>query len=102
MRHYCTAVVCRHRALSAYFGQAYDPTNCGACDVCLDEVEGLEDGTVAAQKILSCVARAGERFGAEHIVDVLLGANTERVRRWRHEQLSTYGLMKGRFCLMEY
>jgi ATP-dependent DNA helicase RecQ len=63
--------------------------------VCLDELEGLADGTVAAQKILSCVARAGERFGAEHIVDVLLGAHTERVRRWRHEQLSTYGLMKG-------
>ncbi|MFN8625322.1 MAG: DNA helicase RecQ [Candidatus Binatia bacterium] len=95
MRHYCTAVVCRHRSLSEYFGQVYESPHCGACDVCLDEVEGLEDGTVAAQKILSCVARAGERFGAEHIVDVLLGANTERVRRWRHQQLSTYGLMKG-------
>ena len=66
--------------------------NCEACDVCLNEVEGLADATVTAQKILSCVARAGERFGAEHIVDVLLGANTERVRRWRHEKLSTYGL----------
>lgn len=95
MRHYCTAVVCRHRSLSQYFGQTYAAPSCGACDVCLDEVEGVEDGTVAAQKILSCVARAGERFGAEHILDVLLGANTERVRRWRHEELSTYGLMKG-------
>ena len=63
--------------------------------LCLNEVEGLADATVTAQKILSCVARAGERFGAEHIVDVLLGANTERVRRWRHKELSTYGLMKG-------
>jgi ATP-dependent DNA helicase RecQ len=61
----------------------------------LNEVEGLADATVTAQKILSCIARTGERFGAEHIVDVLLGANTERVRRWRHEDLSTYGLMKG-------
>jgi len=95
MRHYCTAVVCRHRSLSEYFGQAYTQASCGACDVCLDEVEGLADGTVAAQKILSCVARTGQSFGAEHIVDVLLGANTERVRRWRHEHLSTYGLMKG-------
>ncbi len=61
----------------------------------MNEVEGLADATVTAQKILSCVARAGERFGAEHIVDVLLGANTERIRRWGHEELSTYGLMKG-------
>ncbi|MCZ6704784.1 MAG: RQC domain-containing protein, partial [Bacteroidetes bacterium] len=59
------------------------------------EVEGIADATVTAQKILTCVARAGERFGAEHIVDVLLGADTERVRRWRYEQLTTYGLMKG-------
>jgi ATP-dependent DNA helicase RecQ len=95
MRRLCTGVYCRHRKLSEYFGQAYSRSSCEACDVCLNEVESLADATVTAQKILSCVARAGERFGAEHIVDVLLGANTERVRRWRHEQLSTYGLMKG-------
>jgi ATP-dependent DNA helicase RecQ len=95
MRRLCSSVHCRHRKLSEYFGQAYAKANCEACDVCLNEVEGLADATVTAQKILSCVARAGERFGAEHIVDVLLGANTERIRRWRHEDLSTYGLMKG-------
>ncbi|MGB7789913.1 MAG: RecQ family ATP-dependent DNA helicase, partial [Terrimicrobiaceae bacterium] len=95
MRRFCTAAHCRHRKLSEYFGQEYSKANCAACDLCLNEVEGLADSTVTAQKILSCVARAGERFGAEHIVDVLLGANTERVRRWRHEELSTYGLMKG-------
>ena len=95
MRRLCTGVYCRHRKLSEYFGQKYANSNCEACDVCLNEVEGLADATVAAQKILSCVARAGERFGAEHIVDVLLGSNTERVRRWRHAELSTYGLMKG-------
>ena len=95
MRRLCSGVHCRHRKLSEYFGQAYSKPNCEACDVCLNEVEGLADATLTAQKILSCVARAGERFGAAHIVDVLLGANTERVRRWRHEQLSTYGLMKG-------
>jgi ATP-dependent DNA helicase RecQ len=94
MRRLCTGVSCRHRKLSEYFGQEYTAPNCGACDVCLNEVEGTADATVTAQKILSCVARAGERFGAEHIVDVLLGANTERVRRWHHEQLSTYGLLK--------
>jgi ATP-dependent DNA helicase RecQ len=95
MRQYCVGVHCRHRKLSEYFGQAYERPNCGACDVCLDEVEGVADGTVAAQKILSCVARAGERFGAEHITDILLGADTERVRRWHHTRLSTYGLMQG-------
>jgi ATP-dependent DNA helicase RecQ len=95
IRRLCTGVYCRHRKLSEYFGQKYANPNCEACDVCLNEVEGLADATVTAQKILSCVARAGERFGGEHIVDVLLGANTERMRRWRHAELSTYGLMKG-------
>ena len=95
MRRFCTAVYCRHRKLSEYFGQEYSKPNCEACDLCLNEVEGLADATVTAQKILSCVARAGEHFGAEHIVDVLLGADTERVRRWHHERLTTYGLMKG-------
>jgi len=95
MRRLCSGVHCRHRKLSEYFGQAYSRENCEACDICLNEVEAVDDATVTAQKILSCVARTGERFGAEHVLDVLLGANTERIRRWRHEELSTYGLMKG-------
>ncbi len=95
MRRLCAGVHCRHRKLSEYFGQEYATPNCEACDVCLNEVEGLADATTTAQRIFSCITQAGERFGTEHIVDVLLGANTERVRRWRHEQLSTYGLMKG-------
>ncbi|HZD41047.1 MAG TPA: RecQ family ATP-dependent DNA helicase, partial [Terriglobales bacterium] len=95
VRRLCSGVDCRHRKLSEYFGQAYSKTNCEACDVCLNEVESLADATVTAQKILSCVARAGESFGAEHIIDILLGASTERIRRWRHDELSTYSLMKG-------
>jgi ATP-dependent DNA helicase RecQ len=95
MRRFCSGVQCRHKVLSEYFGQAYSRADCAACDVCLEEIEGVADATVTAQKILSCVARTGERFGTEHIVDVLLGADTERVRRWRHAQLSTYGLLKG-------
>jgi len=95
MRHLCSGLHCRHKKLSEYFGQKYPKINCEACDVCLDEVEGLADATVTAQKILSCVARAGERFGGEHIIDVLLGANTERVRRWGHEKLTTYAILKG-------
>ncbi|MSP40263.1 MAG: DNA helicase RecQ [Deltaproteobacteria bacterium] len=95
MRHLCSGLHCRHKMLSEYFGQKYTQPNCEACDVCLNEVEGLADATVTAQKILSCVARAGERFGGEHIIDVLLGANTERVRRWGHEKLTTYAILKG-------
>ncbi len=85
---------CRHRSLSEYFGQEYERPNCGACDVCLEDVEGYEDGTVNAQKILSCVARVQQRFGVGHVVDVLNGANTEMIRRCEHDKLSTYGLMK--------
>ena len=95
MRRFCSGIHCRHRGLSEYFGQTFAKSNCEACDVCLNEVEGLGDATVTAQKILSCVARAGERFGTAHIVDILLGANTERIRRLGHQQLSTYALMKG-------
>lgn len=62
LQRYATAAQCRHKSLSEYFGQRYEPANCGACDVCLGEVEGIEDGTVTAQKILSCVARTeGDR-----------------------------------------
>lgn len=95
MRRLASSFACRHRALSEYFGQPYAHAECGACDVCLREREGPEDGSVAAQMILSCVARVGERFGAGQIIEVLRGANTERVRQLRHDQLSTYGLMRN-------
>ncbi len=85
---------CRHRALSVYFGQAYTRANCAACDVCLGEVAGLADATVTAQKIISCVARVQERFGAGHVADVLRGADTERIRTLGHSRLSTFGLLK--------
>jgi ATP-dependent DNA helicase RecQ len=90
----CSSTECRHKALTEYFGQAYDGANCGACDVCLGEVEGMEDSTITAQKILSCVYRTGQRFGVGHVVDVLLGADTENIRRLQHHELSTYGLLK--------
>jgi ATP-dependent DNA helicase RecQ len=94
MRVFATVVGCRHSALSAYFGESYAAPNCGACDVCLGEVEGVADSTVLAQKVLSCVARVDQRFGVEHVVDVLSGANSDRIRRLGHDQLSTYGLLK--------
>ncbi|MGD9763639.1 MAG: RecQ family ATP-dependent DNA helicase [Candidatus Binatia bacterium] len=94
MQRFASGLACRHKTLSEYFGQPYERANCSACDVCLEEVEGVSDATTAAQKILSAVARA-EGFGVTHIVDILAGADTERVRARRHDQLSTYGLMRG-------
>ena len=94
IRVFATVVGCRHAALSEYFGETYANSNCGACDVCLGEVEGVADSTVVAQKVLSCVARVDQRFGVEHVVDVLSGANSDRIRNLGHDKLSTYGLLK--------
>ena len=94
MKRMCRSVHCRHGALSRYFGQEYLKPNCGACDICLGELESMADSTVVAQKILSCVARVQQRFGIGHVVDVLMGADTEMIRRCGHAELSTYGLMK--------
>jgi len=93
MRRYAQAARCRHAALSEYFGQAYPAASCGACDVCLGETNSLPDATVTAQKILSCVARVGERFGVRHVCEVLRGAKTEGVLRHAHDRLSTFGLL---------
>ncbi|MCB9854136.1 MAG: DNA helicase RecQ [Phycisphaerales bacterium] len=93
MRAYAAGMSCRHGSLVSYFGQAFAKESCGACDVCLGEVEGIEDATVLAQKILSCVARTEERFGVGHLVDVLKGADTARVRQFNHHTLSTHGLL---------
>lgn len=94
MRRYCAPGVCRHRALSEYFGQEYDQDPCGNCDVCLGECADLEDGTVPAQMILSCVARVGQNFGAGHVSDVLRGTESERILGLGHDRLSTFGLME--------
>ncbi len=90
----CSTLECRHHALSRYFGQEYEQDNCGACDVCLGEVEGMKDATTVAQKVLSCVYRLGQSFGVGYVGEVLRGANTEKVRQRGHETLSTYGLLK--------
>jgi ATP-dependent DNA helicase RecQ len=94
MRRFASVVRCRHATLATYFGENYQAPGCGACDVCLGEVEGVADATVLAQKVLSCVARVEQRFGVEHVVDVLTGADSERLRRWHHQELSTYGLLR--------
>jgi ATP-dependent DNA helicase RecQ len=94
MERYAAGVGCRHRHLIGYFGEAYARDDCGACDYCLDELEAVDEPAVIARKILSCVARAGQRFGAAHITNVLRGADIDQVRTRGHHQLSTFGLLR--------
>lgn len=82
---------CRRKTLLGYFGETLPLENCGNCDNCTQPVV-LEDRTIDAQKFLSCVARTGERFGMRHVIDVLRGANTQKIRDNGHNQLSTYGI----------
>ena len=74
----------------AYFGEAH-PGDCGRCDNCLVPPRSW-DGTEAARKALSCVYRTGQRFGAAHVIDVLRGADTQKVRQFGHDTLSTHGI----------
>jgi len=87
---YCESTRCRRQTLLAAFGEEY-PQPCGNCDNCL-EPPRTWDGTVAAQKALSCVYRTGQRFGVTHLVDVLRGLANERVRQLGHDQLSVFGV----------
>jgi ATP-dependent DNA helicase RecQ len=94
MYNYCQGAACRHRFLVEYFGQSYAEPRCGGCDVCLGEVAAEDDSANLARQILACVAELGERFGAEHLADVLRGAATARVARLRHERVPSYGLLR--------
>ena len=87
---YCESTACRHQTLLRYFGESY-PGNCRECDNCLNPVETWE-ATREAQMALSCVYRTGQRFGVGHLVDVLLGKETERITKFGHKQLSTFGI----------
>ena len=93
MYAYCSGLVCRHRALVEYFGQDLEGTNCGACDVCLDELHLVDEPLITAQKILSCVVRLRERFGAGYTASVLCGSTEKRIKEWGHDQLTTWGLL---------
>jgi ATP-dependent DNA helicase RecQ len=94
---YAEISTCRRAALLAYFGETLEEKNCGGCDNCLAPRETF-DGTIAAQKLLSCVYRIRQRsgfgVGLNHVVEVLVGAETEKVRKWGHDQLSTYAIGK--------
>jgi ATP-dependent DNA helicase RecQ len=95
MVHYAECAICRRSELLGYFGEHFPQEGCDGCDNCLSP-RATFDGTIAAQKFLSCVYRIREksrfRVGLNHIIEVLTGADTEKIRRWRHEELSTYGI----------
>lgn len=84
--------ICRRKPLLHYFGESYQADNCSNCDNCTSAPTPLTDITLYAQKFLSCVKRADEKFGAGHIVDILLGSKNEKVLRWEHDKLSTHGI----------
>ncbi len=90
MLGYCETAQCRRRLLLAYFGEVRNEP-CGNCDVCQDPPETW-DGTIAAQKALSAVVRTGSRFGAMHLIDVLLGRHTPKIAQHHHDELPTFGV----------
>ncbi|MEI6465919.1 MAG: DNA helicase RecQ [Verrucomicrobiota bacterium] len=93
--HYAESAGCRRAELLEYFGERFPLDNCGACDNCVEPRETY-DGTLLAQKFLSCVYRIAQnsRFsvGMNHIIEVLTGADTDKIRRWGHDRLTTYGI----------
>ncbi len=82
---------CRRSRLLSYFGETLNATKCGNCDNCLSP-PNVRDGKVIAQKLLSCAYRTGQRFGAMHLIDVLIGRLTERVKQFGHDRLSVFGI----------
>jgi ATP-dependent DNA helicase RecQ len=99
MTRYAYSNDCRRRDLLAYFGEAWTELNCGGCDNCLEPRPAV-DATLDTQKLLSCIERIrrsnGFGVGIAHVIDVLLGAENEKIWRWNHERLSTYGIGKDR------
>ncbi len=95
MVHFAESSFCRRAELLRYFGETFPDENCGSCDNCLSP-RSTFDGTIPAQKFLSCVYRIRERggfgVGLNHVVEVLTGAETEKIRKWNHHELSTYNI----------
>ena len=89
MLAYCESAHCRRAVLLNYFGEA--SSSCGNCDVC-SEPPQVWDGTVAARKALSAALRTGQRFGAGHLIDILRGKGTDKIRRFDHDRLPTFGV----------
>ena len=85
----CETLSCRRVRLLEYFGEPATP--CGNCDTCLIPPVSF-DGTVPVQKLLSAIYRCDQRFAAGHVIDVLRGAESERIQTWHHDKLSVFGI----------
>ena len=92
MVRYAESEMCRRHPLINYFGESYKVANCSMCDNCLTLEKDMVDITIPAQKFLSTVKRTGEIFGANYIIDVLIGANSERIFSNNHQNLSVYSI----------
>ena len=92
---YASHNVCRRRQLLGFYGEDYSADNCGACDICSGSAEQI-DITTEARVILSAVSRTGQRFGIGHVIDIVIGADTKRIRELRHNEIKTYGAGKAR------
>ncbi|MFH1614289.1 MAG: RQC domain-containing protein [Planctomycetota bacterium] len=95
MYSYCTGGVCRHKAILRYFGQSLNKDNCSACDMCLGELDYIDDALATAQKILSCIVRLNQQFGGNYNALVLTGSEDKRIIENNHDKLSTYGLLSN-------
>ena len=95
IERYASSVGCRHRRLVMYFGDSWSKRTCEACDYCLGELEEIPDPITLARKILSAVARVGQRFGVAHVVNVLRGAESDQMAARGHASLTVFGLLRG-------
>jgi ATP-dependent DNA helicase RecQ len=93
MESFCQSTTCRHMSLCNHFGQFYGNDNCGACDICLGEIETMDGSTVLAQKILSAVVRTGQRYGSKYLSNVLCGAGDDLIAERGHESLNVHGIL---------
>jgi len=93
MYQYCSGIMCRHKFILNYFGQNLEKENCSACDVCLGELEYLDNSLVISQKILSCVIRLKEGYGGDYTSSILIRSRDQRILDAGHDKLTTYGLL---------
>lgn len=94
MYAYCTSAVCRHQSILSYFGQTLAGADCGACDICLGQLDCIDNAQEVSQMILSCVLRLGQQYGGAYTAQVLTGSRDKRILENGHNHLSTYGLLK--------
>lgn len=95
MYNYCTYPGCRHTFIANYFGQRLGCDNCGACDYCLAELAMIDNPAEMSRKIMTAIGAVNERFGADHVVNILAGNENENISRWRHDHLASFGVMRN-------